>query len=98
MKIEKSREGSTLNLTIDDRLDTKSAPELEAVFNAELSGIDNICIDFSKVEYVSSAGLRALLNGYRMLEGRGCVTVRNANEIVKEVFEVTGMNSVLNVE
>ena len=98
MKIEKSREGSTLNLTIDDRLDTKSAPELEALFNAELAGIDNICIDFSKVEYISSAGLRALLNGYRMLEGRGGITVRNANEIVREVFEVTGMNSVLNIE
>ena len=98
MTITKNQNGSTLEVALEGRLDTTSAPELESALGNSLSSIETLIFDFSKVEYVSSAGIRTLLVANRSLKMGGSTKIINANEIVKAVFDITGMTSILNVE
>lgn len=98
MTITKNQNGSTLEVALEGRLDTTSAPELESALGNSLSSIETLIFDFSKVEYVSSAGIRTLLVANRSLKMGGATKIINANEIVKAVFDITGMTSILNVE
>ncbi len=97
MTITKELNGSDLVMAIEGRLDTLTAPELETEFKTALKGVSSLSLDFGKLEYISSAGLRVLLLAVKTL-GEGCVKVVNANEIVKEVFEVTGFDQILSIE
>ena len=98
MKIAKKQNGTTLEMAVDGRVDTLTAPELAEELKASLEGMDNLVLDFAQVEYISSAGLRALRMAYKMLYGRGTVRVINNNEITKAVFNVTGLNKSLIIE
>ncbi len=95
MTITKELNDSALTMCIEGRLDTTTAPELEKEFKASLKDVTELTLDFSKLEYISSAGLRVLLSGLKMLHGKGTMKVLNANDIVKEVFEVTGFDQIL---
>ena len=97
MTIAKELNGSDLVMAIEGRLDTLTAPELETEFKTALKGVSSLTLDFGKLEYISSAGLRVLLLAVKTL-GEGCVKVVNSNEIVKEVFEVTGFDQILSIE
>ena len=98
MNITKKVEGDQLFVALEGRLDTITAPELEGELNGATGNAKDIVFDFSNLEYISSAGLRVLLKAKKALFGKGTVKIVNANDIVKEVFEVTGFNELLDVE
>ena len=97
MTINKEQQGSTLTIALAGRLDTTTSPELEKELKASLDGVDSLVLDFSKLDYISSAGLRVLLAAHKQMSAKGGMTVKNVNEIVSEVFEVTGFADILNI-
>lgn len=97
MTIHKIANGNELTLALEGRLDTMTAPELEAELKVSLNGVDNLTLDFAKLDYISSAGLRVLLSAHKMMSGKGGMKVIHVNEIVTEVFDVTGFSDILNI-
>ncbi|MBP3721144.1 MAG: STAS domain-containing protein [Clostridia bacterium] len=98
MKIEKNLNEKNLVVALEGRLDTTTAPQLEEELKTGLEGVTDLVIDLSKLEYVSSAGLRVLLSAFKIMRNKGKMKVTNANELVKEVFEVTGFSDFLPIE
>ncbi len=98
MTINKTQNGTALEIALEGRLDTMTAPELEAELNNSLQNADSLVLDFSKLEYISSAGLRVLLSAHKAMSNKGGMKVTNVNEIVREVFEVTGFADILTIE
>jgi len=97
MTITKKQENNALTLALEGRLDTVTAPELEAEIKKSLEAINTLTLDFSKLEYISSAGLRVLLSAHKAMSSKGGMKITNANEIVREVFDVTGFSDILNI-
>ena len=98
MTISKQQNGTTLEIALEGRLDTTTAPELEKELKQSMNSVEALILDFSKVEYISSAGLRVLLYAHRCLCNKGGMKVIHVNEIVNEVFEVTGFADMLTIE
>ncbi len=98
MKMNKELNGSVLTLAVEGRVDTTTAPELETVIKNELNGVTELIFDFSKLDYISSAGLRVLLTAQKTMTKQGKMKVTGANEIVMEIFEVTGFSDILTIE
>ena len=98
MKIDKSLNGTALEIALEGRLDTTTAPELEQALKAILDDAETLTFDFSQLDYISSAGLRVLLSANKIMNRKGGMKVVNANEMVKEVFDVTGFVDILNIE
>ena len=98
MTITENRNGDSLILALEGRLDTSTAPELEATLKKTMPGIDELIFDLEKLDYISSAGLRVLLFAQKAMSAKKGLTIRNANELVLEVFEVTGFADLLNIE
>ena len=97
MTIEKKVNGNALEIALEGRLDTMTAPELEAELNSSLKGAESLTLDFSKLNYISSAGLRVLLSAHKTMSARGGMKITHVNEIVREVFEVTGFADILTI-
>lgn len=98
MTITSNMNGATLEIALEGRLDTMTAPELETELNRSLGGAESLVLDFSRLEYISSAGLRVLLTAHKTMSNKGGMTVKNVNEIVQEVLEVTGFADILTIE
>jgi anti-sigma B factor antagonist len=98
MTINKTQDGSRLEIAIEGRLDTMTAPSLEEEIKNSLEGIKELIFDFKGLAYVSSAGLRVLLSAQKTMNKQGTMTIRNANEEVMEIFEVTGFVDILTFE
>ena len=98
MTISKKLDGDKLIIALEGRLDTVSAPDLEKEAQKSLDGVKELIFDFEKLEYISSAGLRVLLTIQKMMSDKGTMKVTNANDIVKEVFEVTGFGDIITIE
>ena len=98
MNISKTWEGKTLTVALEGRLDTMSSPELSAELDQILNDADRLILDCSKLDYISSAGLRAILTANRTMSGRKGMKLINVNEIVREVFGVTGLLDILEIE
>ncbi len=98
MKIEKKLNEKTLVIEPEGRLDTTTAPQLEAELKNSLDGVTELVFDLGALEYISSAGLRVLLSAYKTMRSQGSMKITNANELVKEVFEVTGFSDFLPIE
>ena len=98
MNIIKNVEDKKLTLAVEGRLDTTTAPELEEVVKESVEGIEELEMDFSKLEYISSAGLRVLLATQKIMSEKGSMVIKGANETVKEVFDVTGFCDILTIE
>ena len=98
MTITKKQNGTALEIALEGRLDTMTAPELEAELKQSLEGADSLVLDFGKLDYISSAGLRVLLSAHKTMSPKGGMKVTNVNEIVREVFEVTGFADILTIE
>ena len=98
MKITKNQNGTQLNIAVEGRMDTTTAPELEKELRESLDGVTELTLDFSKLDYISSAGLRVLLSAHKTMRDKGSMKVTNANEIVQEVFDVTGFSDILTIE
>ena len=90
-------ENGTLRIALEGRLDTNTAPQLEAELKTSLSGITELELDFSGLEYISSAGLRVLLAAQKTMSRQGKMTIRNVNETIMEVFEITGFVEILTI-
>ena len=98
MTIEKKLNGAELTVTITGRLDTTTAPQLEAEFKQSINGIEKLVLDFANLEYLSSAGLRVLLAAQKAMNKQGEMVIRNVNQTVNEIFEVTGFIDILTIE
>jgi len=98
LQIKKTVKDDGVILAPVGRLDTLTAPEMESVILETVAKVDNLTIDLAGLEYVSSAGLRVLLQAQKALSVRGKLTVKNPNETVSEIFDVTGFTEILNIE
>ena len=98
MTIEKNLNGTELTVTLAGRLDTTTAPELEASLKASYAGVEKLVLDFTALEYLSSAGLRVLLGAQKTMNKQGEMVIKNVNDTVNEIFEVTGFIDILSVE
>ena len=99
MTIETIRDGGKTSLIIEGRLDTTTAPGLEAEVQKVLPDTSELVFDFTKLEYISSAGLRVLLSSQKAInKASGTMCVTNPNEEVMSVFEVTGFSDILTIK
>lgn len=98
MDINKTLEGKVLTIALTDKLDTISAPALEEELGKSLDGIETLIFDFSKLNYLSSAGLRVLLNAQKQMTKQGKMIIRHPNDVIMSVFEMTGFSTILTIE
>lgn len=98
MTITKEQNGTALLLALEGRLDTTTAPQLEAELKGSIENVDALTLDFAKLEYISSAGLRVLLSAQKIMNKQGTMVIKNACADIKEVFEITGFSDILTVE
>ena len=97
LTIAKHRIDDNLVITLEGRLDSTNSQELMDTISNSLQGVTDLVIDLEKLEYMSSAGLRVMLSAQKMMNKQGKMTVRNVSELVKSVFAITGMDSVINL-
>ena len=95
MTISKKQHGTDLTLALEGRLDTVTSPDLEKELKAVVDGIDSLTLDFAKLDYISSAGLRVLLWAHKAMSSKKGMKVEHVSEIVKEVLDVTGFSDIL---
>lgn len=98
MTINQTNENGKVTLALSGRLDTVTAPELEAALDTALSGATELCFDFTDLEYISSAGLRVLLKAQKTMNTKGKMKITGVNETIMEVFEITGFVDILTIE
>lgn len=98
MTINKNKNGTTLVIALEGRLDTTTAPDLEKELKSSLDGVTELVMDFEHLDYISSAGLRVLLSAQKLMNKQGSMKVIHVNEMVSEVFEVTGFSDILTIE
>ena len=98
MTIQKQTDGKTLIIAPEGRLDTLTAPELEKELKTVIDDTDELIIDFEKLEYISSAGLRVMLYANQAMTGKKGMKIIHTPDIVREIFQITGLTEVLNVE
>ena len=98
LNINKAIENGTAAFSLEGRLDTVSAPELEAELKDALDGVSELTLDLEKLEYISSAGLRVLLAAQKEMNKRGTMKVTHVGETIMEIFEVTGFSDILTIE
>lgn len=99
MTINKEANGSDLKIILSGRLDTTTAPELESELKDSLDGVTSLTFDFKELAYISSAGLRVLLSAQKIMnKAAGEMKIVGSNDEIKEIFEVTGFNDILNIE
>ena len=97
MEIIKNKNGTSFDVALVGRLDTTTAPALEAVVTGELEGVTELVYDFEKLEYISSAGLRVLLASQKAMNKQGSMTIKNVCDDINEVFEITGFSDILTI-
>ena len=99
MTVTKNRDGNAVNLALEGRLDTTTAPQLEEALKEDMDGVNALSLDMEKLEYVSSAGLRVLLAAQKSMNAaKGTMVLRNVCDDIKEVFEITGFCDILTIE
>lgn len=82
----------------EGKLDTVTAPEMEEAIKEIISDVTELNLDLENLEYISSAGLRVLLAAQKIMNGKGEMKVRNVNEAIMEIFDVTGFSDILTIE
>lgn len=98
MNITKKLDGNKFEIKVDGRLDTTTAPQLEEEIKAGIDGVTELIIDFSDLEYISSAGLRVLLSAQKIMNKQGTMKVTGVNDTIMEIFDVTGFADILTIE
>lgn len=98
MKITKSKNGNTLHVSVDGRVDTVTAPEFESEVKSDIEGVTELVFDFSQMNYISSAGLRTLLSLQKIMNKQGLMKITGVNETVNDIFEITGFSDILTIE
>lgn len=98
MTINMISEDKQIILSLSGRLDAANAPKLEAELKKSINWVEKLVFDFKELDYISSAGLRVLLNAQKVMNKQGEMIVRNVNDTIVEVFEITGFVHILNIE
>ena len=98
MTITKKQNDTALLIALEGRLDTTTSPELEKELKESLPGVTDLTLDLDKLEYISSAGLRVLLAAQKTMSKQGEMKLVNVNEIIMEIFEITGFSDILTIE
>lgn len=98
MEILKDLNNTMLKLSLQGRLDTTTAPQLEETLRASLEGVTELVLDFAEVKYISSAGLRVILGAQKIMNKQGSMKVCHVNPEIMEVFEITGFSDILTIE
>lgn len=98
MTIQKKTEGKKLTVKIEGRLDTNTTPQAERELMESVENVKELILDFESLDYISSAGLRLLLMLQKKMSVQGSMKIINANDLVKEIFEVTGFSDILTIE
>jgi len=98
MNIVKTQNANTMNVAVEGRLDTTTAPQLEAELKASMDSVSQLVLDFAKLDYISSAGLRVLLSAQKVMAKKDGMKLIHVNETVMEIFEVTGFSDILTIE
>ena len=97
MEVKKISDGSAMTVLLGGRLDAVTALELDKDFNAALNGVDNLTIDLTDLEYISSAGLRLLLKTQKRMDKIGAMRIKNIRKNVREVLDMTGFSNFLTI-
>lgn len=97
MTINSTKNETSLNVALNGRLDTTTAPNLEAFLKDSLADITELTLDFAELEYISSAGLRVLLSTQKVMNKQGTMVIRNVNDDIAEIFDITGFCDILTV-
>ena len=95
MNIEKELSGAVLTVNVSGRLDTMTAPALEQELKETYGEVTELVLDFQNLQYISSAGLRVVLGAHKTMKGK--LVVKNVNQTVMEVFEITGFSDILTI-
>lgn len=98
MTINQTKDGGKLTVKLEGRLDTTTAPQLEGELRTAVDGVTELEFDFTKLEYISSAGLRVLLAAQKVMNKQGSMVIRNANSDLMDIFEVTGFVDIFHIE
>ena len=98
MTIEKIANAKELTVVVAGRLDTTTAPQLESELKASVPGVEKLVLDFAGLDYLSSAGLRVLLATQKIMNKQGVMSIKNVNDTIQEIFEVTGFCDILTIE
>lgn len=98
LNINQSTENGKAVFALEGRLDTVTSPELERALKASLDGVSELTLDFEKLEYISSAGLRVLLSTQKVMNRQGSMKLCRVNETIMEILEVTGFTDILTIE
>ena len=98
LNILKTIENGKAEFKTEGRLDTVTAPELETAIREALDDMTELVLDFEKLDYISSAGLRVLLSAQKALAKKDGMKVIHVNETIMEIFEVTGFADILNID
>ena len=98
MDILKELNGSKLIISPVGRLDTASAPQLDELLKTSIEGITELILDLSKLDYMSSAGLRIILYAQKAMNTQGKMKVINVNSTIMEIFDITGFTDILTIE
>ena len=98
LNINKDKKGESCVYYLEGRLDTTTAPQLEADIKESIDGVSSLVMDLSQLEYISSAGLRVLLSAQKTMNKQGSMVVRNVRDEVNEIFDVTGFSDILTIE
>lgn len=98
LDIKKEQDNGTLTIALEGRLDTVTAPDLEAEIGESIEEITDLKFDMEALEYISSAGLRVLLSAQKNMAKKGTMTLYNVNDTVMEIFDVTGFADILTIE
>lgn len=97
MIITKTFNDGIMNIALEGRLDTTTAPQLEAEISEDIGNTTELNFDFAKLEYVSSAGLRVLLASQKIMNKQGKMTITNVCDDIKDVFDITGFTDILTI-
>ena len=97
MTFEIKKNAEEFIIEIAGRLDTTTAPDLDKTIKEDVADTENLVLDFKKLEYISSAGLRVLLSAQKKMQKEGTMKLTNVCEDVMEVFEMTGFSDILTI-
>jgi len=98
LNIRIDKNDGKMNIALEGRLDTTTAPELEKKLKGEMGDVTELTVDLAELSYISSAGLRLLLSAQKTMNKQGSMVVRNVSEEVNEIFEMTGFSDILTIE
>lgn len=98
LNVLKNKDNDFLLVSLEGRLDTTTAPQLEKELNESIEGVTSLTLDMNKLDYISSAGLRVLLSAQKKMNAQGSMRVINVGETIMEIFEVTGFSDILTIE